>query len=117
MQSIFYRVLIFITLILTAAGALAQTRVISPVAGNGTAGFSGDGGPATSAELNDPAAVGIGPAGSLYIADRNNNRVRKIDAGGVITTVAGNGDAGWFFESGPAEHYHHDTHFKLGRSF
>jgi sugar lactone lactonase YvrE len=102
MQSIFYRVLIFVTLILPAASAFAQTRVISPVAGNGTAGFSGDGGPATSAELNDPAAVATGPAGSLYIADRNNNRVRTINAAGVITTVAGNGDAGWFFESGPA---------------
>jgi sugar lactone lactonase YvrE len=102
MQSIFYRVLIFVTVILWAASAFAQTRVISPVAGNGTAGFSGDGGPATSAELNDPAAVAIGPGGSLYIADRNNNMVRKIDANGIIRTVAGNGNAGWFFESGPA---------------
>jgi sugar lactone lactonase YvrE len=102
MQSIFYRVLIFITFILTAAGAFAQTRVIIPVAGNGTAGFSGDGGPATAAELSDPAAVGTGPSGSLYIADRNNNRIRKVDASGVITTVAGDGIAGWFFESGPA---------------
>jgi sugar lactone lactonase YvrE len=102
MQSIFYRVLVFITLVLTADGAFAQTRVISPVAGNGTAGFSGDGGPATSAELSDPAAIGTGPSSSLYIADRNNNRIRKIDSAGVITTVAGNGNAGWFFESGPA---------------
>src|SRR5262252_8363792 len=102
MQSIFNRILIFITLILTAAGAFAQTRVIIPVAGNGTAGFSGDGGPATSAELSGPAAVGTGPSSSLYIADRNNNRIRKVDASGVITTVAGNGNAGWFFESGPA---------------
>src|SRR4051794_28617533 len=103
MQSTFYRVLIFVTLMSLAAGAFAQTRVISPAAGNGTAGFSGDGGQATAAELSDPAAVAIGPNGSFYIADRKNNRVRKVDASGVITTAAGNGDAGWFFESGPAK--------------
>ena len=103
MQTTFYRILIFVTLTSLAAGAFAQTRVISPAAGNGTAGFSGDGGQATAAELSDPAAVGIGPNASFYIADRNNNRIRKVDANGVITTVAGNGDAGWFFESGPAK--------------
>src|SRR5690242_6592951 len=103
MQTTFYRILIFVALMSLAAGAFAQTRLISPAAGNGTAGFSGDGGQAIAAELSDPAAVGIGPGYSFYIADRNNNRVRKVDASGVINTVAGNGDAGWFFESGPAK--------------
>ena len=73
MQSI-YRVLIFVTLILSAASAFAQTRVISPVAGNGTAGFSGDGGPATAAELNDPAAVATGRSVSAWGRPRGTRR-------------------------------------------
>ena len=64
--------------------------VITTVAGNGTQGFSGDNGPATSAELSDPQGVAVDAAGNLYIADIGNNRIRKV-ANGVITTVAGNG--------------------------
>jgi uncharacterized protein (TIGR03437 family) len=64
--------------------------VITTVAGNGTAGFSGDNGPATSAELNAPYGVALDSAGNLYIADHANYRVRKV-SNGVITTVAGNG--------------------------
>jgi uncharacterized protein (TIGR03437 family) len=64
--------------------------VITTVAGNGTAGFSGDGGPATSAELNDPIDVAVDPAGNLYIADHLNNRVRKV-SNGIITSVVGEG--------------------------
>src|ERR1700756_3391342 len=67
--------------------------VITTVAGNGTEGFSGDGGPATSATLNTPIGVAVDSAGNLYIADAFNNRIRKVNAAGVITTVAGNGDA------------------------
>ena len=61
---------------------------------SGTAGFSGDGGPATEAQLNEPKDVAIGPDGSIYIADLMNHRVRKVDTDGVITTFAGSGDAG-----------------------
>jgi uncharacterized protein (TIGR03437 family) len=64
---------------------------ISTVAGNGVAGFSGDGGPATRASLSNPANLAIGPNGTLYIADFNNNRVRAVSPGGTITTIAGNG--------------------------
>ena len=64
--------------------------VITTVAGNGTAGFSGDNGPATSAQLTDPEGVAVDSAGNLYIADTGNNRIRKV-SNGVITTVAGNG--------------------------
>src|ERR1700751_4501787 len=67
--------------------------VITTVAGNGTEGFSGDGGPATSAALNTPIGVAVDVAGNLYIADSFNNRIRKVNATGIITTVAGNGDA------------------------
>ena len=62
--------------------------VITTVAGTGIQGFSGDNGPATSAQLATPVAVAVDPAGNLYIADINNYRIRKV-SGGVITTVAG----------------------------
>jgi uncharacterized protein (TIGR03437 family) len=61
------------------------------IAGTGTQGFSGDGGPATAAQLALPHNVFVAPNGTIYIADGGNNRVRKIDGAGVITTVAGNG--------------------------
>jgi uncharacterized protein (TIGR03437 family) len=74
--------------------------VITTVAGNGTQGFGGDNGPATSAQLQ-PSGVAVDSAGSLYIADSPNNRIRKV-ANGVITTVAGNGTPGFGGDNGPA---------------
>jgi DNA-binding beta-propeller fold protein YncE len=69
-------------------------NVVETVAGNGTAGFAGDGGPAADAELNYPRDAAIGPDGRLFIADTDNHRVRAFDpATGVITTVAGDGEA------------------------
>jgi hypothetical protein len=65
--------------------------VITTIGGNGTHGFGGDGGPATSAELSYPAGIAYDHAGNLYIADSSNSRVRKIDPSGIITTVAGGG--------------------------
>jgi uncharacterized protein (TIGR03437 family) len=62
--------------------------MITAYAGNGTAGFSGDGGPATSAQLFDPQGLAVDAAGNLYIADSSNYRVRKVTPAGVITTVA-----------------------------
>ena len=76
--------------------------VISTVAGDGTFGFGGDGGPATAAQLNRPAGVALDGAGNLYIADVNNNRIRKVDASGVISTVAGDGMRGYGGDGGPA---------------
>lgn len=69
-----------------------KTGVISTVAGTGTAGFSGDGGPATAAQLNEPHSISLDGAGDLYIADVRNQRVRKVAMKtGVITTLVGNG--------------------------
>ena len=65
-------------------------------------GFSGDGGPADQARLNNPQGVALAPDGSLYIADSDNNRVRRISPDGIITTVAGNGTAGFSGDGGPA---------------
>ncbi len=75
------------------------------IAGNSRAGFSGDGGPAVSAQLNAPQGLALDAAGNLYIADSQNNRVRMVDTNGVITTFAGNGTVnppGFWGDSGPA---------------
>ncbi|HVL67081.1 MAG TPA: Ig-like domain repeat protein, partial [Vicinamibacterales bacterium] len=71
------------------------TGIVTTVAGNGTAGFSGDGGPATSASMRNPIGIAIDAQGNIYIADWPNNRVRKVTAAtGTITTVAGDGTTG-----------------------
>lgn len=76
--------------------------IITTVAGTGVAGFSGDGGVATAANLNGPREVELDGAGNLYIVDTDNNRVRKVNAGGIITTVAGTGVAGFSGDGGLA---------------
>jgi uncharacterized protein (TIGR03437 family) len=82
---------------------VTPSGTITTVAGNGVAGFSGDGGPATSASLNYPTGTAVDAAGNLFIADQDNNRVRKVTPGGTITTVAGNGSSFDFFgDGGPA---------------
>jgi len=73
----------------------ATTGVITTIAGNGTPGFSGDGGVATSAQLNGPTGVAVDDAGNVFIADFGNIRVRRVDATGLITTIAGTGTAGF----------------------
>ena len=80
----------------------AYQRVITTVAGTGTAGYSGDGGAATAARLNSPSGVAVDGAGNLYIADRFNHRIRKVDSSGNISTVAGTGTAGFGGDGGSA---------------
>ena len=84
------------------AAAIAFGQTISTFAGNGTAGYSGDGGPATQAEINRVVGLATDAAGNIYLADQDNNRVRKVDTKGVITTFAGTGTAGFSGEGGPA---------------
>ena len=81
---------------------IAANGIITTLAGTGTYGFGGDGGPATSALFSSPNAITQDAAGNLYVADKNNNRIRKIDNDGIITTLAGNGITGNTGDGGPA---------------
>jgi uncharacterized repeat protein (TIGR01451 family) len=76
--------------------------IISTVAGTGVWGFSGDGGPATSAQLNSPYGVTLDNLGNMYIADANNYRIRKVNTSGIISTIAGTGVSGYSGDGGPA---------------
>lgn len=79
-----------------------KTGVVSTVAGNGSKGFSGDGGPASKAQLDEPYGVVLDARGNLYFADRLNRRVRRVDgATGVITTIAGDGSKRFSGDDGP----------------
>ncbi len=80
----------------------ASTGIISTIAGNGMAGFTGDGGQASAAQLSSPTGVIMDNAGNLLIADKLNNRIRSIAPNGVITTIAGNGNQGFSGDNGPA---------------
>src|SRR5262249_42877722 len=76
--------------------------IISTVAGTGSGGFSNDGSVATSAALNIPSDIALDPAGGFFIADSGNNRVRKVDASNIITTIAGRISDGFSGDGGPA---------------
>lgn len=83
----------------TLFGTLSNTydfgaKTISTFAGTGAIGYTGDGGTATAATLNDPNGLAVDAAGNLYISDQNNCVIRKVDTSGVITTIAGNGTCG-----------------------
>ena len=94
-----------IVLILSAASwtsAWGQTYIISTYAGNGVSGYLGDGSTVASAEFSSPEAVAIDASGNIYIADTNNNRIRKVDTSGNLTTYAGNGTAGYLGDAAAA---------------
>ncbi len=81
---------------------ISTTGILSTVAGNGSASFSGDGGAATAAAISYPAGVWVDDARNIYVADAGNNRIRKVNTSGVITTVAGNGSAAFSGDNGAA---------------
>ena len=76
--------------------------IITTVAGTGAAGYSGDGGAATNATLSEPSGVAVDSSGNLFIADTDNNRIRKVATNGIITTIAGGGDPSTTGDGGPA---------------
>ncbi len=85
---------------------ISTTGIISTFAGTGVAGSYGEGVPATSAQFNDPRGLTIDAAGNIYITDVGNDVIRKVNTAGIITTVAGNGTAGYFGDGGPATAAH-----------
>jgi RHS repeat-associated protein len=76
--------------------------IIETIVGTGIRGYSGDLGPAVDAQLNHPTGLAVDAGGSFFIADTSNNRIRKVDTTGIITTVAGNGSSGYSGDLGPA---------------
>jgi sugar lactone lactonase YvrE len=81
---------------------VSPAGIITTVAGTGTPGYTGDHGPATSAELNYPTGLAVDPAGNMFVVDEGNEVVRKVDPSGTITTVAGNGVNADSGDNGPA---------------
>ncbi|HEY4411101.1 MAG TPA: hypothetical protein VGO87_14575 [Acidimicrobiia bacterium] len=79
-----------------------ENGIIRTIVGTGVGGFGGDGGPATQAKLNDPKGILYDADGNLYIADTSNDRIRKVDTAGIITTVVGTGVQGGDGDGGPA---------------
>lgn len=84
------------------SGAASFGPALQPFAGTGSAGGGGDGGAATSATLTAPEAVAVGPDGTVFIADAEDDRVRAVSPAGIIRTVAGTGSAGFSGDGGPA---------------
>ena len=93
---------ILLVFLLTLCVNCLKAQIISTIAGTGTAGYSGDGGAATAARLDDAYGVAVDYAGNVYIAENNNNRLRKVSITGIITTIAGTGSAGYSGDGGQA---------------
>ena len=85
-----------------AVRKISPAGIITTIAGNGTQGFTGDGGPATNATMNYPWSVTLDAAGDLFIADEQNNRIRRVDTNGIITTIIGSADTSLSGDGGPA---------------
>ncbi len=81
---------------------VSASGIITTFAGNGTSGYSGDGGAATAAKLNQPTCLAIDGSGNIYISDIYSNVIRKVNTSGIITTYAGSGSAGFSGDGGPA---------------
>lgn len=93
---------LFVSAVVTAIAAAPKEATITTVAGTGAAGFSGDNGPAISAQLHGPTGLTRGPDGALYVCDTDNQSIRKINPDGVISTVAGTGHRGYSGDGSPA---------------
>ena len=101
----FARTLLVLALLfggLAEAASAEQQYIITTIAGTGESGFSGDEGPASQAQLNMPSDVAVDGDGNLYVADRGNHRIRRVDLSGTITTFAGTGEPGGHVSGRPA---------------
>lgn len=92
----------YLFIVLTTLTLSLNAQIITTVAGNGTAGYSGDGGQATMTELYGPTNVIVDINGNLYIVDADNERIRKVDSMGIVNTIAGNGINGFSGDGGQA---------------
>ncbi len=81
---------------------ISTSGIITTIAGTGTSGYGGDGGAATAADLGDPTGLAVDGSGNVYIVDRGNHRIRKVNASGIINTVAGTGSLGYSGDGGDA---------------
>ena len=97
-----HTVLLLLGALALGSAPYAHAQNIKTIAGDGTPGATGDGGAATGAKLNYPTGVAVDRAGNVYIADANNNKVRKVSTTGVITTIAGTGTSGFSGDGGAA---------------
>ncbi|MBE2290849.1 MAG: SMP-30/gluconolactonase/LRE family protein [Chitinophagaceae bacterium] len=88
--------------LLFSVGYVSRAQIISTIAGNGFSAYTGDGGPATAASINNPLGVAVDGAGNVYIVDTKNHCIRKVNSAGIISTIAGNGTAGYSGDGGPA---------------
>ncbi|HEX2862137.1 MAG TPA: hypothetical protein VHN79_10880 [Lacunisphaera sp.] len=102
MKSLPLRRLALALLALFPALAVASPWIISTFAGTGEIGFSGDGGPATAAQINDPYGVVRGPDGAIWFCEHNGHRIRRVASDGTISTVAGTGERAYSGDGGPA---------------
>ena len=94
-SSLSQSILLVAALVISLSGPVHAQVDIFTAAGTGSAGFNGEGGPATAAMISSPLGIGVDGAGNVYFADLGNNRVRKIDTSGIITTAAGTGNIGF----------------------
>ena len=91
-----------IPLVVLFLAASAHAQTVETFAGTGAKGFSGDGGPANKAQLDNPFGIGRGPDGALYICDMGNSRIRRVALDGTISTIVGSGKKGYAGDGGPA---------------
>src|ERR1700722_16783000 len=92
----------FLAAVLLSTSGLAWAQTVTTVAGTGVSSYSGAGGPPVQATINQAVYVATDLYGNLFIADESNNRVRRVDSKGIIPPVAGNGNAGFSGDGGPA---------------
>ena len=101
-DSVMRSLLAFVLMSLVVPAIGAEAWSISTIAGTGTQGFSGDGGPASEAQIDNPYGVVRGPDGAIWFCEYTGQRIRRISADGTISTVAGNGKKGYSGDGGPA---------------